>query len=320
MVQYTWGGRRKETDYWKMYFYRRSPKLLRSQLDKLDFSHHASTGGSRLAYLVTRAERSLMSYEKCSLDELRSFCAARKVQVPESSSRKKTEHIRLLEEADENGMTFSRFLDLPPELRVRIYTYYMDFLGQRTSVFLAPLRDQADLCFTKVLPPPPIAQVSTVMRRESIPMFYDIFRLELRHNAGGEHLAPGTNVEMLRQIPVHLSIHVKKAALTCAMFVDSGSMRQSGTTFSLEVDFATLHKPLSISNLKVSRFFSYQGKDLEVKVLGVIETRFVALLESCKESTMGESTVAEKFKALCDVSTQVGDEVNAVVRKTWTRY
>lgn len=82
----------------------------------------------RLMYLVRRLDRDFLSYGNCSGPELKVFADARGIEYPQDRKRMKKEMVRALEGADDDAR-FIRIMDLPAELRVRIYEYYCLDLG-----------------------------------------------------------------------------------------------------------------------------------------------------------------------------------------------
>lgn len=141
-------------DYWKL-----SPpgsrkgKDFKAALAEAQYHHLQSASKSRLIELYSRAQRGLTSYEACSKETLKTFCARRGLQISKPKS-KKGELIQLLEKADDD-QTFVRFMDLPPELRVHIYELSFKSFGRLDY----PAQ-------------PPITQVSRLLREESLPVFY----------------------------------------------------------------------------------------------------------------------------------------------------
>ncbi|KXS93947.1 hypothetical protein AC578_1744 [Pseudocercospora eumusae] len=107
-----------------------------------------------LCKLFLRVQRGMPIYEKYPDDDLIKFCIARKIP---NTSYKREEIISQLGHADES-FVFTRFLDLPPEIRVEIFDFYM-----------ASLECEEDYA------PPPITLVSTLTRRESLPAFASRF-------------------------------------------------------------------------------------------------------------------------------------------------
>lgn len=125
-------------------------------------------------FLLNRQEKELMTYNNCSYEELLKFCVQRHIPVPEKkvpipssgSSGKpeeetessKKELMRILMEADENR-TFPRFTELPPEMRNLIYEFSYEFFEEDSTP-------------NEIRTPPPIAQVSRLIRAEALPLFY----------------------------------------------------------------------------------------------------------------------------------------------------
>jgi hypothetical protein len=111
--------------------------------------------------LLQRQDRGLLCYNKCSNKELEIFATARKVTCYIDSNRSKRVSkllrdltIETLMEADEVPR-FEKFLDLPIELRTRIYEMY-----------------DADLPETLYLPTkPPLARICHQIREELLPVY-----------------------------------------------------------------------------------------------------------------------------------------------------
>ncbi|KAK5127352.1 hypothetical protein LTR85_006691 [Meristemomyces frigidus] len=116
-----------------------------------DFNNSADT--ARLKHLLSRAERNLISYDKCDLEELAGFCKSRGLAV--RGEEDVTSLITILERADEEA-TFERFDALPAELRVHIYRCHFESF---TDGLEAPVQ-------------PPITKVSKLSRKEALPLFY----------------------------------------------------------------------------------------------------------------------------------------------------
>lgn len=123
------------------------------------------TAGSkkeRVIRLRHRADRGLPSYDRTNNKELRNIASRR---WPNSSTLNETsrrELIEMMEQADEEGQKFGRFLELPPELRVRIYELHFESFG---TVY-----GPSD---------PPITKVSRVVRQESLALFYQQVRYDM---------------------------------------------------------------------------------------------------------------------------------------------
>ncbi|KXT03366.1 hypothetical protein AC578_3960 [Pseudocercospora eumusae] len=114
-----------------------------------------------------RLWRDLPDYTQCTSNQLRKFNLDRRLisRTEYHDNRLHTKQlIRNLKAADEN-LTFRKFLDLPPELRCRIYDCY-------TKEFPANLRRPTQS---------PLARIHPVIPTELLPIFYRsaTFNLEL---------------------------------------------------------------------------------------------------------------------------------------------
>lgn len=141
--------------YWKL----KNPDLLEASRLRDRIENSVSLEGrrwtrARLKKMHDRLECGLLLYENCSTEELQSYCLARGIKMATKLSSDSEQLMRALERAD-NGVVFDKFLDLPPELRVRIYKHHVAFFAIGPS-----------------LSPPPIAYTSKFVRHETIPVFF----------------------------------------------------------------------------------------------------------------------------------------------------
>ncbi|PIA90968.1 hypothetical protein CB0940_11094 [Cercospora beticola] len=152
MVQYyyyqspSWGPgpTLAEKDYWKVKI--QPPDDNVSEQDNED-----SLPADRHSAIESRRQRGLLIYGDCSQEELRQFCGERGIRLLRSSNNR-AGMIASLELADDKGTTFDRFLDLPAELRLRIYQSYKASLGSKFGPFSVA---------------PPITSVSKMTRQEA---------------------------------------------------------------------------------------------------------------------------------------------------------
>lgn len=125
-----------------------------------------------------RADLGLMSYVPYSNDELKELIKARNIpaKLDESGKArgKRTDLVFLLDVHDQKP-DFHRFLELPAELRNRIYAMHFESLGEPQH------------------PPsqPPLTLTSRQLRSEALPMFYSWLRLpiQLSRRSGSPILA-----------------------------------------------------------------------------------------------------------------------------------
>lgn len=160
MVHYKpFRGRKAKTDtdrrntYWMLGFYNKTAYELRVILEEYGYQYPSSATKAVLMEAVGRCQRGLLCYKNCSITELRAFCDARSLTVP-SNSTTVSRLSRVLEIADDDA-TFPRFLDLPVELRVKIYElHFLDYAKMQT-------RHRQ----------PPLTLVPQI-RAEALPLFY----------------------------------------------------------------------------------------------------------------------------------------------------
>lgn len=120
--------------------------------------------GYQLGDHVDRIQRGLRLYYDHTLEDLAAECAARDIPPPPAGPTKitkanqKANLIASLDRADESR-EFHGFLELPPELRQRIYVYAFSYPDN------AHYRQQ-----------PAISRTSHQIRKESLPVFYETNR------------------------------------------------------------------------------------------------------------------------------------------------
>lgn len=152
---------RLRRDYWKLPCPKHSKGTdAKARMNELGFKFSSAVQKGRLIYLVHRAERGLLSYDKCSVAELQRFVVGRRLAGTINTSSSKAVLVRQLEHADDQ-LSFDPFMQLTPELRSAIYKFHFSSFE---TVEVQPL---------------PITQVSQLFRRESQPLFYEHTRLSL---------------------------------------------------------------------------------------------------------------------------------------------
>lgn len=127
---------------------------------------------AKLACWLRRRERRLPNYDQCSDAEFCTFVRQRGLSIvsPVAEERRfesqewslRIGALEALEEADDKS-TFRHFLDLPPELRKRVYELYDE---EFPHLLTAPSK-------------PPLARTCHLMRQEVLPIFYANHRIEL---------------------------------------------------------------------------------------------------------------------------------------------
>ncbi|CAK3867272.1 Hypothetical predicted protein [Lecanosticta acicola] len=145
----------------------------------LRFPHHAPP--ARLEKMFERGQRGLLIYDNCDTWELRGFCVTRLLVVARLAHRNREELIAFLENEDEKAefqyvwtsklcqsmdlTSSSLFEDLLPELRIQIYAHYTKSLE----------REHYGSPRNRIAAEPPITKVSRLLRREALPVFYNVF-------------------------------------------------------------------------------------------------------------------------------------------------
>ena len=192
-------------EYWKLDSGNRlRSRGLRENLAEGNFAVLKSVNNTRLRALYVRFQRGLLSFEGMPSHELRFYAAQRGLTVAPTATPNSVK--AQLEQADENA-TFDRFTDLPPEIRQLIFQYYMDStLANRKP---------------KSIYQPPLTMTSRMIRRETLPLFFDCWEPELS-SIGSEmsvtapyKLRPSpTTARFLQSTPIHRLARLKSFILT----------------------------------------------------------------------------------------------------------
>jgi hypothetical protein len=155
-----------KSDYWKLQDHG-NDKIhgLQKYLQSIGSYYKKGSLKAELAAICTRYDQGFLRYHKCSGDELVRFLYQRGIVA---RSRKRSHMVTALEEADD-AITFTPFERLPAELRERIYSMHLEWLG---------IDDWGNV------PPPPITETSHLIRRESLYAFRQ--RMVLRMGIGTE--------------------------------------------------------------------------------------------------------------------------------------
>lgn len=133
-------------------------------LQECDIDVPSKTTLERLVNLISRSERGLLHYASHDAKVLKDFAAARLLERPKNGRLTTKALIGMLEQADDDAR-FTRMLELPAELRVRIYEYYCLDLGQcfAAGPGYVPFQHRQ----------PPLTLVCRLIRQESLQVFYD---------------------------------------------------------------------------------------------------------------------------------------------------
>lgn len=162
MVQIHRLGRSDKCDqFWKMQPYLRSGSGLRAELRRRNIYFVPSAKPRRLVAILHRSDRGLLNYETCHSEDLKTFVQQRHLTAADEQGvlrlDTKRKLVTLLEQVDEDT-TFPRLLELPAELRDRIYELHITDIV--TNVDGASNQ-------------PPLTLVCRQLRNETLPIFYN---------------------------------------------------------------------------------------------------------------------------------------------------
>ena len=137
--------------------------VLRGYLSRHGFDYRTSDKLARLKALARRCARGHQSYAPQTVKMLRALVRERYLESQLAPKANKEQLIRCLEAADdakdemEASSTFHRFIELPPELRNRVYVFYFESLGKVPPRFVVP----------------PLCRASRQLRLETKELFFE---------------------------------------------------------------------------------------------------------------------------------------------------
>lgn len=149
-------------DYWKLPHYDMTAKAMKAELDKRNFRTSSCMEKWRLREHLRRSDMGVPSYAFDSCEDLRGLIVARNIDVEDMARFRGGTVSDLISILDEGS--FHDFIRLPPELRNRIYEMY--FAEFNHKPLYAPSQ-------------PPLTKTNSLVRRETLPMFYDRCTFEL---------------------------------------------------------------------------------------------------------------------------------------------
>ena len=233
--------------YWRLPNYVLSNQVseIRHYLKTHNYPHTGPS--SDFQSLLQSIARSLPGYEKCKTAELRLFAQQRRlanIDIPNVTRQDLAKALRL---ADQKS-NFTRFLNLPPELRTSIYRFYCaDFAEE-------PL----------TLPTyPPLGRVNRQLREEVLPVFYNecTFAVGLTTDGQG-YLHSGAAAAAAAAIP-----HVLRMQRETTLFFKTLDAEHLARIQKLEVTFDSRHPGTSLETLKLRVAMPRRGRKGAVRVV-----------------------------------------------------
>ncbi|USW58434.1 hypothetical protein Slin15195_G117530 [Septoria linicola] len=173
--------------YWRLGTYEtKSRSVLLQELQAKGYTFRSGISKSELVEVQQRLDRGLLHYgdKRITDKELLHFTENRRLLKPTANNRKAM--VSVLMGGDETRV-FERFVELPPELRERIYKLHI-------STFPEYLFNPTQ---------PPITRCCKMLRREALPVFYDltIFDMWLFFCTDGFQVGDDTSRALLRPCP-----------------------------------------------------------------------------------------------------------------------
>lgn len=188
----------------------------------------ATTATAQLTRYLKHREIGFLCYGKCTDDEITDFLLSRKSPsgghafIRSITSRERATEILL---QDDETPSFSRFFDLPPELRNHVYKFYDSSLEDR---LINPVM-------------PPLAQTCRTVKKEFLPIFFDSHEFEIRFIRSGRSTAtpneqiPGFREDTDTQFWLSTLSDAKTAMIRRLKLVVSDRYKRSGSNVSFGV-------------------------------------------------------------------------------------
>ncbi|KAK4972312.1 hypothetical protein LTR42_006819 [Elasticomyces elasticus] len=242
-------------DYWKLENHEHhSIPAAKRILSGRRFYSKTSVSRTRVQALLSRSDRGFCSYERFSSAELRLFCTNRGIDLTARQSAKKSNIVEVLESADEN-VTFSKFMDLPPELRLAIYSAHFRTFKKGMTVV-----------------PPPITAVCSQIRAEALPLFYSTYRFGLSADYDlcvtepiGLMQATSRIFEAFPQTSLHLVRRLRLEA--------EGWPARYNASLTCEIDLGSEHCASRVESCSVASYTYQRQKESEkasTRVTGIL--------------------------------------------------
>ncbi|KAK3702019.1 hypothetical protein LTR37_015133 [Vermiconidia calcicola] len=179
--------------YWRLGNYGNVHKeVLRSRLIAAGYKDvRGKMAKDDLVVKAQRLDRGWIIYQNCTDLDLATFMRERGLMRPEtwqpiSWSERRESIIRFLCRADAE-LKFNRFVDLPAELRKRVYELYVEALPE---VLETPTQ-------------PPLARVSRLLRQEVLPVFYSLRTFAIRLVLDESRPRPGWRLDAASSTFLH---------------------------------------------------------------------------------------------------------------------
>jgi hypothetical protein len=196
------------------------------------------------------------------------FVKDRHIHIPHQLDGKYAQSslVQALLEADEDR-TFTRFSELPPEIRLMVYEHYMCELGN----------DHDGRRMLSSPSHPPLARLNRTLRQEVLPLFYETFMFYMLFSNANTHpeFMPRSK-EFLSSIPVRLIGKITQLHV-CIDGIDHPK-----TVCHVTIDMRALSKLLKINFIDLGYGFTREKnfamserleKNVQAEIIDKIEYR-----------------------------------------------
>ena len=208
-----------------------------------------------LCKYMSRPDRGLLCYEHCTDEELRAFAIARNVRChipgkrpPVEGDRRRTIETLMY---DDDHPLFTRFLELPPELRNCIYELYD---GHSDATLINPVK-------------PPLAQACRQLMQEVLPIFYynHEFVLEIVRNMAGVFREKNKTSMWLSQLSSDDAANIQRLRLVVSDTFRKGySARANGVagTVCLRLEHDSTSRSIEVEQCRNGALYKQWDKNI----------------------------------------------------------
>jgi hypothetical protein len=291
-------GTKRYVSYWKLEDYNKFTKeALKEKLGSAGYDFNKTSTRALLIIHAKRVDKGMLCYRHCTIDELKKSVTSRHLVLTSTSTISKSSLESLLITADNEPKISASdmgFLNLPPEVRNKIYGYYLSSFGKEPTTLV----------------PPPLARANRQVRIESSGMFYAkcIFKITYHFDRNWGHLWPDLETAGLLQSlkkknaptlhKLRFGIRYvgdyycsrRNATPLGSFTVEVGKhLSRNGRKFEIEFDdeaaSKAAHECVQLLKLKLQEILEHLTVDEGKDALGLSEIESIkrAILEACKD-------------------------------------
>lgn len=283
-------SKRTTPDAWKKRAEKESNDKANCQqeLDKRNIMFEKKWSSYTLETLIKRSDYGLLALTNCTREELMQFCYQRAADMTHGISDpdlySKDDFVMMLKAADQE-FEFHRFIDLPPELRNLIFDFA---LVHHENGDLANIHPVKKASYKRALGTLALTQVSSDLRKETLPIYYSVNTFALMPTASHEYkvaeewlklIGPGAVRHIrhiLRNAMPFYDIDAHEVTLAIKLSGSKTEVRQDSVCKACAEKAMTAVRMIEIAERKIKR----KGGKPRVTALGIM-----GLLEDDREDS-----------------------------------